>query len=921
MRIHRVTMAGFGPYLAPQTVDFDAFADDGIFLIGGKTGAGKSTILDAICFALYGSVPRYEGQASVATKLRSDHCTPADVSYVELEFSAGGERYRLRRSPEYERPKSRGDGFTTQKAEAQLFRRDGDDWVGLEAQLRTVGVKVAEIVQLSQDQFLQVILLAQNRFQEFLLAKSEERQSLLRTLFGTRRFDDYDEALQARRKALEAEVGGARTEIAHLARQLEGVLPVEGVLPDEAVETDIPAEPGEVVEWMGTRVDTHRDRVAAADDVAKQADAAWRAAQSEHDRLAELRRLQQRREEAEARRRELLESAAELDAQAGRALADAKGHLGELPALTEGTDTEQYLHAAGAGLAELSGSLAAAIEAEKKTPNLERAITAAEARCEEADAAVEAAKGHAAEWKAQLDALTPEIEAAAEAAADQGAAQQLADSIAPVLDALAAAEAVKQDVTRAERRELESGQARTAASSALDTLRARRLDGHAAELAESLADGDPCPVCGSTHHPAKASWSGEAVTEADIASAETALAIAEAEAAQRSREAGDARAKLAELQGAAAGHTTESAQRTKAEAVTRLEKAKTAAAHAAQLRGRRDAVAKKLEGHDAELDRLRAACDAANTQRATARAALAEARRTIESALSGYPTVAARAAAVGVSAREVREALHQRQRHATEMAAVEAALGDEAVRNAPREAVELDAAREALGQASLARDGALRTHTTLAAHLATASGLLADARAAHEKSAALTERFEVVQRLANTVHGQAPNTKAMRLESFVLAAELEEIVQAANARLAQMSGGRYLLEHSDERAARGAQSGLGLAILDQHTGVARPTQSLSGGETFLASLALALGLAEVVTGRAGGITLDTLFIDEGFGSLDSETLEIAMGTLDSLRAGGRTIGLISHVEAMKEQIPAKLQVDVADGGWSVITQP
>jgi DNA repair protein SbcC/Rad50 len=161
----------------------------------------------------------------------------------------------------------------------------------------------------------------------------------------------------------------------------------------------------------------------------------------------------------------------------------------------------------------------------------------------------------------------------------------------------------------------------------------------------------------------------------------------------------------------------------------------------------------------------------------------------------------------------------------------------------------------------------------------------------------------------------------MRLESFVLAAELEEIVAAANARLAQMSGGRYLLEHSDERAARGAQSGLGLAILDQHTGVARPTQSLSGGETFLASLALALGLAEVVTGRAGGITLDTLFIDEGFGSLDSETLEIAMDTLDALRAGGRTIGLISHVEAMREQIPARLQVDVADGGWSVIRQP
>jgi exonuclease SbcC len=187
-------------------------------------------------------------------------------------------------------------------------------------------------------------------------------------------------------------------------------------------------------------------------------------------------------------------------------------------------------------------------------------------------------------------------------------------------------------------------------------------------------------------------------------------------------------------------------------------------------------------------------------------------------------------------------------------------------------------------------------------------------------SAELIERYEVVARLAATLKGDAPNERRMRLESFVLAAELEEIVAAANARLRQMSGGRYTLEHDDGIAHRGAQSGLGLAILDGHTGQQRATHSLSGGETFLASLALALGLAEVVTGRAGGITLDTLFIDEGFGSLDADTLEIAMATLDSLRTGGRTIGLISHVEAMKEQIHASLQVSVGEHGWSTITQ-
>jgi len=427
-------------------------------------------------------------------------------------------------------------------------------------------------------------------------------------------------------------------------------------------------------------------------------------------------------------------------------------------------------------------------------------------------------------------------------------------------------------------------------------------------------------VCGSTRHPAKAARTGAPVTEDDLAAAEAALTAAEAEAARRSRLVADARAKLAELRGAAAGHTIESAEAARDEAKRRLDAATAASSRGAELRARRDELTTRLAGHDAELERLRAACDAANSARAGAKAALEQAQKAVAEALGGHPSVAERVEAVRRSSRAVRAAAARRDEHDRAVASVDATLAEPAVREAPAEPVDLEQAALALDAAAQQRDAALGARATLAAHLATAEALHASARSAHERTAELADRFEVVQRLANTVHGLPPNSKAMRLESFVLAAELEEIVLAANARLRQMSGGRYLLEHSDERAARGAQSGLGLAILDQHTGVARPTQSLSGGETFLASLALALGLAEVVTGRAGGITLDTLFIDEGFGSLDSETLEIAMGTLDSLRAGGRTIGLISHVEAMKEQIPARLQVDVADGGWSVIRQ-
>ncbi|MET0782277.1 MAG: SbcC/MukB-like Walker B domain-containing protein, partial [Microbacterium sp.] len=239
---------------------------------------------------------------------------------------------------------------------------------------------------------------------------------------------------------------------------------------------------------------------------------------------------------------------------------------------------------------------------------------------------------------------------------------------------------------------------------------------------------------------------------------------------------------------------------------------------------------------------------------------------------------------------------------------------------APEELVDLAATATALAEA---RE---RWSTTVdaAAHAAQTAARLRDlldrAMQAHAKIADLADEHAVVSRLANTVAGKAPNTHRMTLESFVLAAELEEIVEAANLRLDDMSSGRYRLQHSDARAARGAASGLGLQIMDAHTGQARPAQSLSGGETFLASLALALGLAEVVTARAGGVKLDTLFIDEGFGSLDDDTLDLAMRTLDELRQGGRTVGLISHVAAMKEQLPAQLVVEATPQGPSVIRQ-
>ncbi|MCI2959241.1 SMC family ATPase [Agromyces atrinae] len=983
MRINRVEITGFGPYKSTQTVDFDAFADDGLFLIGGRTGAGKSSILDAICFALFDGVPRYD---KTEARLRSDHCGPDDPTLVVLEFTVGDDRYRVERSPAYDRPKKRGDGTTKTPASARLavLRRgaEGDVWEGLFARPADVGNELERVLGLSKEQFLQVVLLAQNRFQQFLLAKNDERQALLRTLFGTRRFRDYEDALAERTRVLAEGLSVTRARIDQLVAQASRRLDVE-LMNLESADDAAAA--------------LHRQAEEAA-RVATIADEAHRVAATAHEGLTATAERQRRRVAAEQRLTEL-DASAETIARARERLTLHRSAETVRPAVlaaraarSEAALAATALSTARAGvshdddraLLELEradlethierllrdeGELEAITADERALPGQRDALTAAESRLTTATTTLTDALTRSEELPARLEAALERITASSVAAgrAESAAAElerchaaaRAAEMLDELLLALPAAEAL----------ELDQGRRRTAASIALDRLHERRLGGHAAELAAALVDGEACSVCGSLEHPAPAETGDDAVTESMVAAA-----VADLEAATRSadeaRTAADAlRARIGEQR-----VRTDGVDRaTLDERVTAASRAVALAAEAAETlvteTAERDALRRELDEAEARLTALREKRDAADVEASVARAALAtatdrveqhrgefttvaerlrdttrrlralrsvaEAERREESALSALATadeaLAAQLTESGFAdAESVEQALlsptDQREveasvrAHDEGRAIAKATLADPELEGLPSEPVDVDASAAALLVSEHARDEARSARDALIERDTSVAELLSAARAAASASAEAHAEYETVATLAASLRGDTPNTKKMKLESYVLAAELEEIVAAANGRLRQMSGGRYRLEHSDALAYRKASSGLGLQVLDLHTGRPRSTHSLSGGESFLASLALALGLAEVVTGRAGGVTLDTLFIDEGFGSLDGDTLEIAMGTLDSLRAGGRTIGLISHVEAMKEQIPAKLAIDVADGGWSVIDQ-
>lgn len=991
MRLHRVELTGFGPFRETQTVDFDAFASAGIFLISGRTGAGKSSILDGVTFALYGGVPRYD---TGEKRLRSDHCEPGDPTWVRLEFTVADRRLRVLRAPDYERPAKRGGGTTTEPARAELSELVGGEWVGLAARPRDVGILLDEILGLNQSQFQQVILLAQNRFSRFLLAGNAERQGLLRTLFDSRRFEQYRAELDERRRAAEHELDLAGSRVTTLLQRAEATAAAADVAggseADAGTLADRIAALERAVERAAYRAESReRDREAA--------DVAASSAAREHARLTELARaqaelarsralLQEHENEAPA----IAEAAARLDA--ARAADRLRATLAALDRAVMADD------AAAAGLAaaeeawtrlldddpsgddpadtaeRLTGLLAvwrAALAQEEALPALEaaRADAADAVRAAELELADLARRGD--ELPAELSALDAALEPLAEIAGAVDALRAARDERRDRRAAAADAETLAVTAAAADTAYAAAADAAAGAATAVAALLRRRLEGYAGELSSALVDGAPCPVCGSAEHPHPAPAGDEPVTDARFADAERTRDRTAAEQAQAGDAAAAAREAYSTARARAGGLDLERAEAELADADAELATAESAATQRAGLVARRAELVAQERSLAAAVERAGATLAAAREREAVARERLDAAAESVARARGDAPSVGDRirqAEGVRDTARRLADARAEASRRAAERseaagllaAGLAASVFDDvdAVRVAAldrdgQEALEarirehdsaltatrrrlLELELELAGRDDEPADTAAAAAAAAAADIARTAAIEAERDArnlslglrdalreiddAHAAVAAQTARTEAVVRLADTVAGRAPNTMKMDLETFVLAAELEEIVAAANVRLAEMSSGRYTLLHSDARLARGAASGLGIEVMDAYTGRARPPQSLSGGESFLASLALALGLAEVVTARAGGVRLDTLFIDEGFGSLDAETLELAMRTLDELRAGGRTVGVISHVEAMQQQLSAQVRVEASAGGASTIVQ-
>jgi exonuclease SbcC len=1016
MKPHQLTIEAFGPYAERVAIDFDALSGEGLFLIHGSTGAGKTFLLDAICFALYGEV---SGDRSVKG-LRSDHAGPLAVPRVELEFSAGGCRYRVQRSPAHTAAKARGQGSTEKVPTALLLRLVGLDSQAIASKVTEVTREVEQIVGLNAAQFRQVILLPQGRFAEVLRAKAEEREALLKTLFETVLHERASDWLEEQAKSARLAVLEQNRALAVLRQQAAQEWQpyaladnptqaltqdlAEELTQDRPVDLAIPADQAgldglvERISWV----------VEASRLALEQASSAWAAAQSRRAEVSQQAERFDRRATGRARLAELEQQTPAIEALVSQ-LASATRAEAARASLEAAQQASQEWQNLQAPLQRDLGRAATARERAQALPDgalalgllqlpaaadLQRARTALAARrvelerldkqAREADLCRQRAE-QADQQQLQAEARRQQAELQRQEQQQRRqvaeAALQAARSAADRLEGLQqAAKAAHQRANAAG--ELAAGQAAetaalqackraesqgAAAKTALQQLRQRQLTGMAARLASALATGSPCPVCGSNHHPQPVRAAADALAPGDLEAAEASEQLASTALQQAAVALVALQAQnmaLAQQAGEAAADAS-AARASALEALQAFTNARDQAAQRPQLEQAMAQQAEQIRQNEASLaeattsSALLAQTRAAERQRAqvlTAELAaeLGEQIVSPRQVLAGWEPLEQALEALAKTA-EARGRLASRleqaeQRLAQDLlaagfddgSALAVALRSAEQRqswsqqiNAYQEA--LQSQRALLAAPELATVAEQRPDTAAAEAAATAADQArtaalerhSEARCSHDdlsrlsdehrrQAAALADQQQQAQSLS-TIADRCNGKLApyISLQRWVLSAYLAEICQYANQRLDMMTSGRYQLRLSDGGGRGGRQAGLGLRVLDAFTGEEREVSSLSGGETFQASLALALGVADTVQAHTGGVHLDALFVDEGFGSLDPDNLQLAMDELDRLREGGRLIGIISHVGALRERIRAGIEVIGGDQGSRV----
>ncbi len=915
MRPIKLSISAFGPYAGKTVLELDRLGTRGLYLVTGDTGAGKTTIFDAITYALYGEA---SGDSREPSMFRSKYADPGTPTEVELTFSYGGKQYIVKRNPEYMRPKARGDGFTTQKAEATLTYPDGR----VVTKQREVDSAVNAIMGIDRSQFLQIAMIAQGDFLKLLLASTEDRKKIFRQIFKTQRYQALQDKLKQETGALQNRCESIRGNI----RQY-----IEGILCDE---NDV----------LSIDVKKAREGLLPVSEA-----------------VTLIRGLLEKDGEA-------LTAVQRGIGEAERELAEINRNLGILEAREK---TKQALDKARQGIAEESEKnqklKTAFEEASAKLPEKERlseekakieaeyprytALAALEQQIRETAAEIEAGKKKLEsdleknrQSQAELSLLQKEYASLENAGEGRERMERQRDSENDRQTKLKELASSLKDFRKRQHvlktRQAEYLQAAEAAKQENEVYEARNrafLDAQAGIMAETLEAGKPCPVCGSLTHPSPAQKPEKAPTEAQLkqakSSAEKARNAAEEKSAacraMRARCDGQAEEIQKQLQALAVTLSPEEAEAwlsTEQEKVSgSLQALEASLSGLNQQLKRRKELSEKLPALEASLEAQTEKLRTDNTALEAKKAALKEKKTQRENEkkslrFAGKGEAEKAAAALGKSIADLNASYDGAQKawnaSNERMAGFEASINELSGQLQANCALNREEESEKKKRFTEKKQQDDALSKALHARMANNEKALNGIRDKAEDLDGLEKRYTWLKTLSNTANGNLPGKEKVMLETYIQMTFFDRIIARANTRFMVMSGGQYELKRRKAAENNRSQSGLELDVVDHYNGTERSVKTLSGGESFKASLSLALGLSDEIQASAGGVKLDTMFVDEGFGSLDDESLDQAMRALSGLAEGNRLVGIISHVAELKDRIDRQIVVTKEKSGGS-----
>ena len=918
MRPIKLIMSAFGPYASKTVLDLDELGTNGLYLITGDTGAGKTTIFDAITFALYGEA---SGDNRESTMYRSKYASADTPTEVELTFIYAGKEYYIKRNPEYDRPKTRGEGFTTEKANAELHYPDGR----VVTKLREVDRAVEEIMGIDRNQFTQIAMIAQGDFLKLLLASTDDRKKIFQKIFRTRCY--Y--VLQERLKSESGKLGREYDAISASIRQY-----INGIVCDEDDVLSIKvrnAKAGmcsteETLELLSTLIANDKEEEEKFDDEQKNIGKSLEeitATLTNHETWSKARKS------LEKSKFDLSEAIAALEILK----ANLQSEEANKPKVEDIRNQIAAIEAEIPEYQELDAKIKERDTLQNQTDKLSKDIT-------EQKGKLESVKKEMEVFSEERKTLEKADKEKAELEAKKHKEEDKRKALKDISKELKALEKLEKQLKKDQETYSELAKAVQLKDEEYQRLFKQYLDEQAGIIAETLVDGTPCPVCGSTNHPIKAVKAENAPTKEQLDESKSTYEAAQKEAQIASEKAAKTKGQADEKRDSVLlmlnemfGNVTiddadELIKDKIAEIATVLEEVQNEIDEQQKKIDHRNEIDELLPKKNKESDDLINSISENDKTLSGNNATLISLKTRIEELVEKLKYESEK------KAKEVKKELQGEQKKLED--AYKAA--DDAVKSQNEKIAGFKAAikeaentlvdaKEIDEESTKANQKELKSRNSeidakkkvINARKAANESAEKEIKAKSAEVLAVEAKWSWVKALSNTANGNISGKEKVMLETYIQMTYFDRIIARANTRFMVMSGGQYELKRRKEAENNRSQSGLELDVIDHYNGTERSVKTLSGGESFKASLSLALGLSDEIQSSAGGIKLDTMFVDEGFGSLDDESLDQAMRALQNLTEGNRLVGIISHVTELKERIDKQIVVTKEKSGGSKIT--